>query len=207
MTNHAILFDTGLEVSAYTNLNFIKNLLGTQKLNSIIISHYHFDHIGGLNRLKELNCQIYEIGNTGLIAYFDYEKEKTIAFRAELDGLNIKEETDLEYKSIHDEVMHACGHDGHMSILLGLCDYLSDKETYETIFFIYPKTDEFRKGTIVFSDEIKVSSYWQRDIYNISIKNDKLRNLFMNFKENKIFYSSDLCGTDFKQVIDFTIRR
>ena len=88
-----------------------------------------------------------------------------------------------------------------------LCDYLSDKETYETIFFIYPKTDEFRKGTIVFSDEIKVSSYWQRDIYNISIKNDKLRNLFMNFKENKIFYSSDLCGTDFKQVIDFVIRR
>ena len=88
-----------------------------------------------------------------------------------------------------------------------LCDYLSDNETYETIFFIYPKTDEFRKGTIVFSDEIKVSSYWQRDIYNISIKNDKLRNLFMNFKENKIFYSSDLCGTDFKQVIDFVIRR
>ena len=88
-----------------------------------------------------------------------------------------------------------------------LCDYLSDKETYETIFFIYPKTEEFRNGTIVFSDEIKVSSYWQRDIYNISIKNDKLRNLFMNFKENKIFYSSDLCGTDFKQVIDFTIRR
>ena len=88
-----------------------------------------------------------------------------------------------------------------------LCDYLSDKETYETIFFIYPKTEEFRNGIIVFSDEIKVSSYWQRDIYNISIKNDKLRNLFMNFKENKIFYSSDLCGTDFKQVIDFTIRR
>ena len=88
-----------------------------------------------------------------------------------------------------------------------LCDYLADNETYETIFFIYPKTDEFRKGTIVFSDEIKVSSYWQRDIYNISIKNDKLRNLFMNFKENKIFYSSDLCGTDFKQVIDFVIRR
>lgn len=88
-----------------------------------------------------------------------------------------------------------------------LCDYLSDKETYETIFFIYPKTEEFRNRTIVFSDEIKVSSYWQRDIYNISIKNDKLRNLFMNFKENKIFYSSDLCGTDFKQVIDFQIRR
>ena len=88
-----------------------------------------------------------------------------------------------------------------------LCEYLSDKKTHETIFFIYPKYDEFKKNTIVFSDEIKQSSYWQRDIYNISIKNDKLKNLFMNFKENKIFYSSDLCGTDFKQVIDFAIRR
>ena len=88
-----------------------------------------------------------------------------------------------------------------------LCDYLEDTDLHETIFFIYPKTEEFKDNTIVFSDEIKVSSYWQRDIYNISIKNDKLKNLFMNFKENKIFYSSDLCGTDFKQVIDFTIRR
>ena len=88
-----------------------------------------------------------------------------------------------------------------------LCDYLADEVSHETIFFIYPKAEEFKDGTIVFSDEIKVSSYWQRDIYNISIKNDKLKNLFMNFKENKIFYASDLCGTDFKQVIDFTIRR
>ena len=60
---------------------------------------------------------------------------------------------------------------------------------------------------IIFSDEIKISPYWQRDIYNISIRNERLKNLFNTFKENKIFYSSDLCGTDFKQVIDFQIRR
>ena len=66
---------------------------------------------------------------------------------------------------------------------------------------------EFENNIIVFSDVIKVSKYWQRDIYNISIKNEKIRNLLMTFKENKIFYASDLCGTDFKQVIDFQIRR
>lgn len=88
-----------------------------------------------------------------------------------------------------------------------LCDYLEDKVLHETIFFIYPHQKEFRENIFVFSDEIRVSSYWQRDIYNISIKNDKLRNLFMKFKENKIFFSSDLCGTDFKQVIDFMIRK
>lgn len=88
-----------------------------------------------------------------------------------------------------------------------MCEYLEDNVSHETIFFIYPKNDEFRKKTIVFSDEIKVSIYWQRDIYNISIKNKNLQNLFMKFKENRIFYASDLCGTDFKQVIDFMIRR
>lgn len=88
-----------------------------------------------------------------------------------------------------------------------LCDLIEDKETKEICWFIYPYTKEFKDDLIVFSDVIKQSELWQRDIYNISINNDKLKNLFMTFKENKIFYSSDLCGTDFKQVIDFSIRR
>lgn len=89
-----------------------------------------------------------------------------------------------------------------------LCEYLLDKETNKNpIWFIYPFFKEFENNIIVFSDVIKVSKYWQRDIYNISIKNEKIRNLLMTFKENKIFYASDLCGTDFKQVIDFQIRR
>lgn len=88
-----------------------------------------------------------------------------------------------------------------------LCELLFDKKTKEDCFFIYPKNSEFDLKTIVFSDTIKASKYWQRDIYNISIENQKLKHLFSSFKENKIFYSSDLCGTDFKQVIDFIIRR
>ena len=89
-----------------------------------------------------------------------------------------------------------------------LCEYLYDtEEKKDAVWFIRPYSKNFNDKIIVFSDVIKVSKYWQRDIYNISIKNDKLRNLFMTFKENKIFYASDMVGTDFKQVIDFTIRR
>lgn len=86
-----------------------------------------------------------------------------------------------------------------------LCELLKDENDF--IWFIYPYYKEFDDKMIIISDEIKPSKYWQRDIYNISINNDKLRNLFMTFKENKIFYSDDLCGTDFKQVIDFLIRK
>ena len=88
-----------------------------------------------------------------------------------------------------------------------LSEYLMDKETKESCWFIRPHYKEFKNKIIVFSDTIKTSKLWQRDIYNISIKNDKLKNLFNTFRENNIFYSNDLCGTDFKQVIDFSIRR
>lgn len=74
-----------------------------------------------------------------------------------------------------------------------LCNLLQDKETKETVWFVFPFFKEFKQNQIVFSDVVKVSKYWQRDIYNISIKNDKLKNLFMSFKENKIFYATDLC--------------
>ena len=87
-----------------------------------------------------------------------------------------------------------------------LCELLKDTEG-NICWFIYPYYKEFDKKLIVISDEIKVSPYWQRDIYNLSINNENLKKLLSTFKENKIFYSSDLCGTDFKQVIDFMIRK
>lgn len=86
-------------------------------------------------------------------------------------------------------------------------EYLMDKESKDTIWFIYPFKGEIKDDIIVFSDVVKVSKYWQRDIYNPTFKNDKIKNILSTFQENKIFYSNDLCGTDFKQVIDFTIKK
>ena len=87
-------------------------------------------------------------------------------------------------------------------------EYLRDKEDRKiTCWFIYPYNGEIKSNMLVFSDLVKTSKLWQRDIYNVSIKNDKLKFLLDSFRETNIFYSSDLCGTDFKQVIDFTIRR
>lgn len=76
-------------------------------------------------------------------------------------------------------------------------------------WFIYPKKplSEIKKGSIVFSDRILVGSNYQRNIYDPSFRDKKLRLLLDTFRESNIFYSSDSCGTDFKQVIDFTIKR
>ncbi len=88
-----------------------------------------------------------------------------------------------------------------------LCEYLFDYKDKDTCFFIYPKYTNFKNKTIVFSDVVKVDKYYQGDIYNITFPNEKLKKIFQTFKVHKIFYSSDLCGTDFKQVINFQIRR
>lgn len=74
-------------------------------------------------------------------------------------------------------------------------------------WFVYPYNKEFDYDIIVISDEVRIDSNWYTNIYNISSRNIKLQNILNTFTEDRIFYSSDLCGTDFKQVINFSIRR
>lgn len=88
-----------------------------------------------------------------------------------------------------------------------LAELLQDRETKEICWFIYPHEKDFEDKLIVFTDVIKPSIYYQRNIYDITIKNDNLQKLLNTFREDKIFYCNDLVGTDFKQVIDFSIRR
>ena len=86
-------------------------------------------------------------------------------------------------------------------------EYLLDKERKDVCWFIYPYTGKINNKTIVFSDVIKTSRYYQRDIYNPSIRNKNIVDILKTFKENMIFYATDLCGTEFKQAIDFEIRK
>ena len=89
-----------------------------------------------------------------------------------------------------------------------LGELLVDKETYDLVWFIYPYEKEFTDDILVISNVIKTSPLWQRDIYDITLNNKRIHDLLRDtFHESMIFYSSDLCGTDFKQAIDFTIKK
>ena len=80
--------------------------------------------------LNELQVEFENFGDTGILAYFKGENpRKTLAFRTDIDALPVTEESDYPNPSTHEGYMHACGHDGHMSMMLGLARYLSLETT------------------------------------------------------------------------------
>jgi len=98
------------------------------------------------NHLSKLNCHLERL-NTSVIAFFDFKKNESLAFRSDMDGLRIDEETNLPYQSKHEGNMHACGHDGHMAILLAFADYLNELETCDyNVVCIFQAAEEVIMG-------------------------------------------------------------
>lgn len=78
-----------------------------------------------LDCLEQTGADSVECISTGVKALFLAQKPAgTLCFRADMDGLNIREENDTEYVSQNTGFMHACGHDGHMAILLAFARLL-----------------------------------------------------------------------------------
>ena len=100
-----------------------------------------------LQALSGLNCRTFSPLGSALCAFFDFGKEEAIAFRADMDALPISEKTGAPYASTHPGIMHACGHDGHMAILLELARRLSEKESLRhNVLLIFQPGEESPGG-------------------------------------------------------------
>lgn len=99
--------------------------------------------------LSEFGYQFEVVAKTGLVAYKAGKQPEAIAFRADMDALAVTEQTGVPYKSLHEGKMHACGHDGHMAILLGFAKYVSTLKTLnKSILFIFQPAEEGPGGAI-----------------------------------------------------------
>ena len=95
--------------------------------------------------------------DTGLIAWIKGSKgdsKKSIGLRADFDALPMSEKNNFDHKSSNEGMMHACGHDGHTSMLLGAVKYLKENNDFDgTVYFIFqPGEEGFGGGEIMINE-------------------------------------------------------
>ncbi len=95
--------------------------------------------------------------DTGLIAWVKGSKgnsKKSIGLRADFDALPMSEKNNFDHKSSNEGMMHACGHDGHTSMLLGAVKYLKENNDFDgTVYFIFqPGEEGFGGGEIMINE-------------------------------------------------------
>jgi len=97
-------------------------------------------------RLESMGIEVRRgVGGTGVLGTLEGGKKgRVVALRADMDGLPVQEMSEVEFRSKNDGVMHACGHDTHMAMLLGAARILAEnrKELYGTVKFLFQPAEE-----------------------------------------------------------------
>lgn len=75
--------------------------------------------------IDKLPCEVFEPCASTVCAWFDRGSEHATAIRADMDALPVTEKSGVPFCSTHDGQMHACGHDGHMAMALGLARHIA----------------------------------------------------------------------------------
>lgn len=97
--------------------------------------------------LQPLGCALSSPIPGALCAFFDFGQPAAIAFRSDADALPIQENTGQKFASQHPGRMHACGHDGHMAMLLDLAQWLSQQaQLPHNVLLVFQPAEETTGG-------------------------------------------------------------
>jgi len=102
-------------------------------------------------KLAEWGIEVHRgIGKTGVVGVLRRGSGgKSIGLRADMDCLPMEEQTNLPYRSAKPGLMHACGHDGHTTMLLGAARYLAASPAFQgTVHFIFQPGEEGAGGAL-----------------------------------------------------------
>ena len=120
-------------------------------------------------RLKEFGITEIHTGyaSTGIVAIIDGKASgRTIGLRADMDALPIKENTGMSYSSKNEGVMHACGHDGHTTMLLGAARYLSETRNFSgRVALIFQPDEEATGGAEAMVEEGILEKFNIEEVY------------------------------------------
>ncbi len=102
-----------------------------------------------IQELDRMGISNQRVGRTGVIATIRGRNDKPcLGIRADMDALPIEEKTGLPFQSMTEGLMHACGHDAHIAMLLGVAEVLSSREDLNgTIKLIFQAAEEIGEGT------------------------------------------------------------
>ena len=124
--------------------------------------------------LNEMGLDVEEgVGKTGVIGVLDCGKGPCIGLRADMDALPIQEVGNHDYKSLNDGVMHACGHDGHVAMLLGAAKIIAKqiKDLKGVVKFIFQPAEEGLGGARLMIEDGVLENPKIDEIYGIHLWN------------------------------------
>lgn len=109
------------------------------------------------------------IGKTGVVGVLQRGNgTRSMALRADMDALPISETNEFDYCSSHDGVMHACGHDGHTSMLLGAAKYLAEEAKFNgRVVFIFQPNEEHGLGAAAMIDDGLFDKFLIDEVYGM----------------------------------------
>ena len=137
--------------------------------------------------VKNYDCEIHMV-KTGIIVYFNNNKEHSLAYRCDMDGLKIEELNDIEYRSTNCN-MHACGHDAHMALAIGICDYLNEnykKYNHNFVIIFQPSEESFGGSKEILDSKL---------LSILKVKNIIAIHLFPKIKKNIFLTSKTIFGS------------
>jgi len=122
------------------------------------------------NLLKDFGLEVHQgIAKTGVVGVLKKgNSSKSIGIRADMDALPINEMNTFSYKSKIENRMHACGHDGHTSILLGAAKYLAEHGNFDgTVYFIFQPDEENCLGAKTMIEEGLFTKFSIDEVYGL----------------------------------------
>ncbi|MER2040152.1 N-acetyldiaminopimelate deacetylase [Desemzia incerta] len=127
------------------------------------------------------------------------EGNRTIGWRTDIDGLPVVEKTNLAFESTHEGRMHACGHDVHMAITLGILTHFSEHPAKDHLVFFFQPAEETVSGAKIYYDKGFLNEWMPDEFYALHVDPNRPVGTIAT-KEGTLFASTCDLTVDFHGV-------